>query len=269
MPHLESMVFKEITARLTDNVLHIQFNRPHKKNAMNLTLVEEVMQCFERVEDMNNLRVVVIQGSHGNFCAGGDISDMHLSSLSESEREDTIWHFNRSFGRMITQVKHSATPVIAVVEGAVLGGGFGLACVADITIASDSAFFALPETGLGVIPAQIAPFVASRIGIDQTKRLALTGEKLNAEQALRLGLVHGVCQSNAISEQVNEEITRIKQCAPQANSNTKRLLLGLNNTPLEQILDGAATAFVKSLTSEEGVEGTQAFIQKRKPSWCE
>ncbi|WP_334020864.1 enoyl-CoA hydratase/isomerase family protein [Alteromonas sp. S015] len=266
---LHSTVFKEISAQLADGVLHIQFNRPHKKNAMNLAFVEEVMQCFTYGEELSGLRAVVVVGSEGNFCAGGDISDMHLSSLSESEREETIWHFNRSFGRMITQVKHSPIPVIAAVEGAVLGGGFGLACVADITIASDNAFFALPETGLGVIPAQIAPFVAGRIGIDHTKRLALTGEKLNAEQALHLGLVHRVCSPQTLKGQINSVIKQVKQCAPEANSSTKRLLLGLNNTPLEQILDNAAAAFVRALSSEEGVEGTKAFMQKRKPFWCE
>lgn len=266
---LNSVDFKEISVQLEDSILHIQFNRPHKKNAMNLALVEEVMQCFTFGANLESLRAVVIVGSEGNFCSGGDISDMHLSSLNESEREETIWHFNRSFGRMITQVKHSPIPVIAAVEGAVLGGGFGLACVADITIASDSAFFALPETGLGVIPAQIAPFVAGRIGIDHTKRLALTGEKLNAEQALHLGLVHRVCSAHSIKAQINNAIKQLKQCAPEANSNTKRLLLGLNNTPLEQILDDAAAAFVRSLSSEEGIEGTKAFMQKRKPSWCE
>ncbi|NDV90481.1 enoyl-CoA hydratase/isomerase family protein [Alteromonas sp. 345S023] len=269
MNNINSTAFNEITVRHENGVLYIHFNRPQKKNAMNLKLVEEVMQCFQHTEEITDLRAVVIAGSEGNFCSGGDISDMHLSSLSESEKEQAIWHFNRSFGHMITQVKHSPTPVIAVVQGAVLGGGFGLACVADIAIACETAFFSLPETGLGIIPAQIAPFVASRIGVDQTKRLALTGEKIDAQQALQLGLVHRVCPPSQLTQQLTSEIKRIKRCAPTANKNTKRLLLGLNETPLEQLLDNAADAFVNSLTCDEGVEGTKAFIQKRSPSWCE
>lgn len=268
MTPFDPNAFKEVRVALKSDVMRIYFNRPHKKNAMNLALVEEVMQCFDRVEQ-GDIRAVVIEGSEGNFCAGGDISDMHLSALDEGERDKAIWHFNRSFGRMITQVKHAPTAVIAVVEGAVLGGGFGLACVADITLACDNAFFALPETGLGVIPAQIAPFVAMRIGVDHTKRLALTGEKLNAQQAHDMGLVHKVCTTEQRHECISKLIKKIKRCAPKANAATKHLLLELDSQPLEALLDHAATQFVQSLSSSEGVEGTRAFMQKRQANWCE
>ncbi|WDT86249.1 enoyl-CoA hydratase/isomerase family protein [Alteromonas sp. 009811495] len=268
MTQFDTQSFDEITTAVTNNVLHIHFNRPHKKNAMNLALVNDVVTCFDMLES-SGIRAVVIEGSDGNFCAGGDISDMHLSSLSEQERDHTIWQFNRSFGHMITKVKHAPTVVVAVVEGAVLGGGFGLACVADITLASDTAFFALPETGLGVIPAQIAPFVAMRLGVDQAKRLALTGEKLNAQQALQLGLVHQVSSTTTLGATLDDLLSKIKRCAPKANAITKKLLLEVNDQPLEPLLDQAASQFVQSLSSSEGVEGTQAFMHKRAPSWYE
>lgn len=262
--------YQEIVVTSDNGVLTITLNRPHKKNAMNLALVNEVTSVFTSIADDSQIRAVIIRGSDGNFCAGGDISDMHKDAANEEQRHKTVWEFNRSFGRMITLVNHAPQVVVTVLEGAVLGGGFGLACISDVAIADKNALFSMPETGLGVIPAQIAPFVVARIGLTHARRLALLGERINGEEAKALGIVHFVSLTQeAMQAQLDKVIKHIRRCAPKANAATKALMLKVGQIDLESLLDEAADTFTQSLTNEEGKEGTQAFLQKRKPNWCE
>src|SRR5690606_32924520 len=136
------------------------------------------------IHDDRTVRAVVLRGAEGHFCAGGDIKDMANARASVGKTEaDPFFTLNREFGRLITAVNQAPQTVIVVAEGAVLGGGFGLACVSDVAIAAASAKFGLPETGLGVIPAQIAPFVVTRIGLTQARRLALLGARFDGAEA--------------------------------------------------------------------------------------
>jgi isohexenylglutaconyl-CoA hydratase len=262
--------FQEILVAQNKGVLTITLNRPHKKNAMNLALVNEVTGIFASIRDDSDIRAVVLRGSDGNFCAGGDISDMQKDAASEELRHKTVWEFNRSFGRMITQVNHAPQVFVSVLEGAVLGGGFGLACVSDVAIADENALFSMPETGLGIIPAQISPFVVARIGLTHARRLALLGERIDGEEAKALGIVHFVGHSpKELQDQLDRVIKQIRRCAPKANAATKALMLKVGQVELASLLDEAADIFTQSLTNEEGQEGTQAFLQKRKPNWNE
>jgi len=165
-------------------------------------------------------------------------------------------------------VDQAPQTVVAILEGAVLGGGFGLACVSDIAISLVDAKFGLPETGLGVIPAQIAPFVVKRIGLTQARRLALLGTRFDGQTALKVGVVHEVVDNQKDLEVLLlETIQQIKRAAPQASRVTKALLYRTLNEPLNSLLDDAAQQFANAVGGEEGIEGTIAFIQKRNPNW--
>lgn len=250
-------------------VLQVTFNRPQSRNAMSLQMVQELSDLFQAIADSDQYRAVVLRGAGGHFCAGADIKDMATAraSLGRSA-EDPVFAMNRAFGRLITQVNQAPQTVIVVLEGAVLGGGFGLACVSDVAITAADAKFGLPETGLGIIPAQIAPFVVTRIGLTQARRLALLGARFEGAEAYRLGLVHYVCNSaDEVESQLNEVLEQVKRCAPHANRVTKQLMLRVGQPDLEAILDDAAREFSKAVQSAEGQEGTMAFIQKRLPSW--
>jgi isohexenylglutaconyl-CoA hydratase len=160
--------------------------------------------------------------------------------------------------------------VIAVVEGAALGGGFGLTCISDVAIARADAQFGMPETRLGIIPAQIAPFVVQRIGLTQARRLALLGLRLNGAQAAQIGLVHEVCaDADTLEAALQRTLDDINQCAPDANRVTKALLLKVGHQPLDSLLDDAADAFAAAIQSAEGMEGGMAFIQKRPANWVQ
>lgn len=250
-------------------VLHLSLNRPEKRNAMNLAMVEEILAVFDSVSNDRAVRTVVIRGAGGHFCAGGDISDMNIDEASEERAAAETWRLNRVFGQMITRVNSAPQVVIALLEGAVLGGGLGLACVSDVAIADAGARLSMPETGLGIVPAQIAPFVVKRIGLTQARRMALLGERLDGEAAREMGIAHFLTHSaQEMDSLLQDLLSRVRRCAPGANAMTKGLMLQVDSPELEQLLDHAADLFTESMRKGEGREGTRAFLEKRQPAWA-
>jgi len=244
-----------------NGVLHVTLNRPESRNAMNLQMVGELREVLAQLD--SQVRAVVISGAGGHFCAGADVKDM-----ANAGGKDQMQALNRVFGTLLQEVEALPQVVIVVLQGAVLGGGFGLACVSDIAIADHKAQFGLPETSLGLLPAQIAPFVVKRIGLTQARRLALTAARFDGVEAGRLGLVHFVeGDAQALAERLDEVLGQVLRCAPGANARTKALLLASGEQPLGPLLDQAAQWFAEAVMGAEGVEGTQAFVQKRKPRW--
>ena len=257
--------------------LHVTLNRPEVKNAMTFAMVRELTDVFTAIADDRTLRAVVLRGAGGNFCAGGDIKDMAAARGAEPgpDGKDPLAVGNRLFGAMLMRVEAAPQAVVAVLEGAVMGGGLGLCCVSDVAIADDTARFRLPETSLGVPPAQIAPFIVRRVGLTQARRLAVTGGSLDAAQALALGLVHvlhHVSPGTGLEDQVSGVLADIARCGPEAVAVTKRLVLaaaGAHAGTLEAVLDDAAGDFARAARGPESVEGMTAFLQKRRPSWAD
>ncbi len=253
--------------RLEAGVLQVGLNRPECRNAMSLKMVEELRQLLQALGEDGAVRALVLRGSGGHFCAGGDIKDMAAARAAGAEAFRAL---NRAFGSLLQEAQALPQVLIVVLEGAVLGGGLGLACVSDIAIARQDAQFGLPETTLGVLPAQIAPFVAARIGLTQARRLALTGARFDGSEAARLGLVHfSEADDEALERRLAETLAQVRRCAPGANAQTKALLLACQGQPLDALLDNAAAQFAAAVTGSEGTEGTLAFVQKRAPNWAQ
>ena len=259
LPDCETLLLK-----LDAGALHVTLNRPDSRNAMSLAMVGELRAVIASAKQDRNVRALVLRGAGGHFCAGGDIKDM---AGARARGGDAYRELNRAFGALLEEAQQASQVLIAVLEGAVLGGGFGLACVSDIAIASTTARFGLPETSLGIIPAQIAPFVVRRIGLTQARRLALTAARFDGAEALRLGLVHFSAPDAEL--QLQQVLEQVRQCAPGANAATKALLLASEDEPLDALLDHAAGLFADAVVGSEGVEGTMAFVQKRTPKWAQ
>ncbi|MEC7118280.1 MAG: enoyl-CoA hydratase-related protein [Pseudomonadota bacterium] len=253
-------------------VLHLTLNRPEHRNAMSALMVNELIEVFDQIKDDFSIRAVVLRGAGGHFCAGGDIKDMAALRMeaAQAASHQPYVDFNRLFGTLIETVNHAPQIVVAVLEGAVLGGGFGLACVSDLAISFEDAQFGLPETGLGVIPAQIAPFVVQRIGLTQARRVALLGLRFKGVEAVRLGIAHlAVSDEVQLQAELQTALQQIQRAAPNASRVTKALLHQVDATDLSPLLDQAAIQFAEAVGSTEGMEGTMAFIQKRLPNWAE
>lgn len=254
--------------------LHVTLNRPAARNAMSFAMIRELIDLFTAIADDHSLRAVILRGAAGNFCAGGDIKDMAAARSAEPgpDGKDPLAASNRLFGTMLSRVEAAPQAVLAVLEGAVMGGGFGLCCVSDVAIAGEDAKFRLPETGLGVPPAQIAPFIVRRVGLTQARRLAVTGGSLDAAQALTLGLVHHVASTTELDAQLDRVLAELARCAPGAVATTKRLVLAAaaaHGDELGALLDAAAEDFARAARGPESLEGMTAFIQKRRPHWAD
>ncbi|AGI25045.1 enoyl-CoA hydratase/isomerase [Pseudomonas sp. ATCC 13867] len=262
LPNCETLLLER-----DGGVLHVTLNRPDSRNAMSLAMVGELRAVLAAVRDDRAVRAIVLRGAGGHFCAGGDIKDMASARAAGPDAHAAL---NRAFGGLLEEAQAQPQVLVTVLEGAVLGGGFGLACVSDIAIAAVDAQFGLPETSLGILPAQIAPFVVKRIGLTQARRLALTAARFDGREALRLGLVH-LCADTAdsLGRQLAESLEQVRRCAPGANAATKALLLATESEALGPLLDAAAHQFAAAVTGAEGAEGTLAFVQKRKPNWAQ
>ena len=260
--------FATLATRLERGVLFVTLNRPEVRNAMSLLMVEELSKALAAAQDSSAVRVVVLRGAGGHFCAGADLKDMAAARTRPAEPgRDGVAAVNARFGELCAAFARSPLALVAVLEGTVMGGGFGLACVADVALASESVSFRLPETSLGVVPAQIAPYLVERIGYAQAKRLAVTGSRVDAAAALAMGLVHEVHAGDRLDAALAMVLGAILACAPGAIAATKALVAKSRFTPPADLVAEAAAVFSRAVQSAEGREGTAAFVEKRKPNW--
>lgn len=249
-------------------VLHVTLNRPEVRNAMSLAMVRELIDVAKAAEADGTTRVIVLRGAGGHFCAGADLKDMAGARARLAEDPDAVVRVNAAFGELCVAYAGSGLAIVGVLEGAVMGGGFGLACVTDVAIAADNTVFRLPETSLGVLPAQIAPFLVERLGFAEAKRLAVTGSRITAAEALVIRLVHEVCTPAELEPALRRTLGDILSCAPAALAATKALMARARWQRAESLVQDAAQAFAKAALGPEGIEGTTAFLQKRKPNWA-
>ena len=262
LPETQSLILEH-----RGSVLKIWLNRPESKNALSEEMTDELHQVLDAIRDDRSIRTIVLRGKGGVFCAGGDIkgfkADMQAVSAAQVAKS------NRGFGDLMIKINEQPQVVIMLVEGAAIGGGLGLACVADVTLVTADARFRLSETSLGIPPAQIAPFVTERVGLTQARRLMLTGARFSGEEAVRLGIAHQVAADTAdLDAQCEEILGHINACAPGANAVTKGILFESLRRPRAEALDFASQGFAQCMLSPEGLEGIAAFVEKRKPLWA-
>jgi methylglutaconyl-CoA hydratase len=245
-----------MTALRTDRdeaVLRITLDRPDRRNAFDAELIKELTEAFS---DVGDARAVVLAGEGESFSAGADVEWMR-SSIDLSYEENV--QDARRLRQMLETIDSCPAPVVARVQGHALGGGCGLVAVSDIAVAAADAAFAFSEVKLGIIPAVISPFALAKIGPSAARRYFVTGERFDAQTALRIALVHEV--AGALDEAVDAIVKEILAAGPDATRAAKRLVL-------EQP-DGLATErrIAERRTSLEGQEGLRAFLEKRDPSW--
>ncbi|MDQ4077768.1 MAG: enoyl-CoA hydratase-related protein [Chloroflexota bacterium] len=256
--------FETIVVERAGSVVYLTMDRPEARNAMNFRMVQEVRDFFVSIRDDRSVRCVVLRGAGGTFSAGADIKEMcdpanrtRAAQLAYAEVLD----------EMLVAVQRAPQVTVAVVEGAALGGGLGLICVADVAVAAHDAVMALPEVRLGIAPAVISPFVLQRIGLTHTRQLALTGRRLSGFAAQEIGLVHDVALEGQMDEIVEGYVGDILEGAPEALAATKALLFYVADRVLEESRAYRVDMLCRLQESPEGREGMDAFAAKRKPAW--
>ena len=262
---------KNLLLKFERGILEVTLNRPESRNAMSPEMVADLNAVFDAIADDRSVRVVTLRGAGGHFCAGADLKQMMAGGLKAPApgETDPVVGFSRSFGSLLRKVTKLPAVVIAICEGAVLGGGFGFACVSDIAFAHVDAKFGLPETTRGLPPAQIAPFVVERIGLTQARKLCLTGAQFRGAEAQRLGIVHeAFVDEEELQSKLSDTLKQILNCAPNANAVTKEIILNVAQQDMDFVLDDAAQKFASCVRGSEAPEGITAFLQKRAPKWA-
>jgi methylglutaconyl-CoA hydratase len=235
------------------NVLRVTLARPDRHNAFDAALIAALTDAFA---DVGDARCVVLAGDGPSFCAGADVEWQRASiDLSFDENvEDAMRLY-----RMLEAIDTCPAPVVARVQGFALGGGSGLVACCDVVVAAPNAVFGYSEVRLGIIPAVISPFVLPRIGPGAARRYFLTGERIDAGTAQRIGLVHEVAED--LDAAVGAVVEAILAGGPEAVRAAKLLV--------RERPEGEESARIaaRRRTSEEGQEGLWAFLDKRRPGW--
>ena len=249
--------------------VHATLDAAATRNALTDTMVASLGDACRLAESTPAVRALVIRGAGRTFCAGGDFSGFRsaMATVAPVDGVDPIATSNRRFGALLEQLRALTVATIAVVEGAAMGGGCGLAACCDVVLATGDAKFAMPEVTLGLPPAQIAPFVAARIGERAALRLMLTGRRIDAPQALACGLVDEVSAVDALDARLNELLDDLGRAEPNALRATKAILQRQRASSLADTLDFASLSFAASLRSGTASEGLSAFAAKRAASW--
>lgn len=250
-------------------VARVMLNRPEVRNAFNAELIATLAWTFEAFaeEPPEGLRAVVLTGAGEVFCAGADIEWQRASiGLSMEENEADAGRLQE----MLVAIDECPVPVIAAVQGAALGGGMALCCVADVTVATADATFGFTEVKLGLMPAVISPFVLPRIGEGAARAVFLTGERFGAERAMQIGLVSEVVPDQAsLDARVEALVGEVRSAGPEAVRNAKAVIADQRSLSRSEALTLTVKRAARQRVSAEGQEGLGAFLDKRRPSWRE
>jgi enoyl-CoA hydratase/carnithine racemase len=244
------------------SVATVTLNRPEARNSLSHQLVEDLLDFFQRIRNRRDIRVVVMRAAGKAFCAGGDIRDLS-APRSEAEEKAIIARVDT----MLRAINRAPQVIVQRVHGAVLGGGIGLVSVSDIAIASATTRFAMPEVRLGIVPSLISPFVVQRLGLTRARQWMLTGSQFDGEAALDAGLVHEICDEEALDGRVEATVREVLQCSPNALAECKKLLFEVLENP--DTLAYRVDLLNRLRRSEDGQEGMRAFLEKRPARWAE
>jgi isohexenylglutaconyl-CoA hydratase len=252
----------------TGRRLTLTLDNARRQNALSVEMIESIDHALDGAP--HDLAALVIQGANGVFSAGADLKSLAeaLAKPLACGETDALQTLNAAGGRFFARFAALPFMTIAVVDGAAVGGGMGLAAASDVVIATPRARFALTETSLGIPPAQIAPYLADRLGEHVARRLAMTGARIEGREAETLGLADFYCSSDAERDAKLEALLQsVEHCASCANAETKRLFRLTRSTTPEAYIDAAAKSFAEALRGPEGREGIAAFLAKRAPTW--
>jgi methylglutaconyl-CoA hydratase len=244
----------------------VWLNRPERHNAFDEALLSELPSCLALLSQDVAVRAVVLAGRGRNFCAGADLEWMQRQARAgyDANLEDA-----RRLAWMLRTLAQSPKPTVARVHGVALGGGLGLVAACDIAIACREASFGTTEVRLGLTPSTIAPYVIAAIGERAARRYFQSGERFDANEALRIGLIHESVDADALDARLEELLEALRSAGPQAQAHCKRLLVSLRgHDPFDPlVLEQTARSIAEVRAGEEAREGIAAFFAKRKPSW--
>lgn len=248
-----------------NSVALVTMSRPEVFNAFDETMIAELDETFEALGRDPNVRVIVLAGAGKHFSAGADLQWMQRASEASLK-----WNLDdaRLFAGMLSRIEQCPKPTVARVQGAALGGGVGLACACDIAIASEGATFAVSEAKFGILPSVIGPYLTNAVGKRQARRLALTTERVYAQQALAMGLVQEVVEPEHLDTAIDRVVTNLLVGGPNAQREIKVLFSRFQVGSIgPEVRELTAQTIAKVRGTQEAKEGFAAFLGKRNANW--
>lgn len=260
------MGFTHLLARRAGPVEYLTLNRPDVRNAFNEEMIAELSDWAAAIRGDDAVRVVVLSGAGQTFSAGADVAWMARTiRFSREENERDAIRVSQTFAALDAL----PVPLIARIHGAAIGGGAGLAAVSDIAVAGERTMFGFAEVRLGIIPAVISPFVVAKIGRSAARELFLTGARFHAGRAREIGLIHAVVPEADLDEAVAGYVAELLSGGREAIAAAKSLIADVWNQPIGRATTATARAIAMRRVSDEGQEGLNAFLEKRKPRWVD
>jgi len=248
-------------------VKRLVLSRPKVRNAFDEATMAEIKQELVRLAGMQKperMRLLVVTGDGKLFSAGADIG--YMKRLSERGEEESL-EDARSLAELFHHLADFPAPVLGAVRGAAIGGAFGLTVCMDHVLAEEDAVFATSEVRLGIVPAVISPYIVRKLGIANTASLMLSGRRIRAHEAMRLGLVQQVATPEKFDEALQEIILDFLFAGPHAARRTKTLLKKASPLPPPELVEFTAGQIAQARCSEEGQAGLKAFFEKTPPPW--
>jgi methylglutaconyl-CoA hydratase len=247
------------------HIATLALNRPEVRNAFNGTMVAELTQAMQMLGAREDIRVIVLAANGPAFCAGADLAWMQSMAAFDHAQNLADAH---NLADMLHALDSCPLPVLVKVQGDCYAGGLGLVAACDIAIGAEGANFCLSEVKLGLIPATISPYVVRAIGERAARRYFLTAERFDAVEAQRIGLLHEAVPDTALDARVADIANVLCTAGPQAVKRAKRLVREVAARNFDDALRADTADWIAGVrASDEGREGMQAFLEKRKPSW--
>ncbi len=259
------MSYETLLLTIGNHIATICFNRPEVHNCMSALFIDEMISAINEVKKDQSVRTLVIQAKGKSFSAGADLNDMQKMvdyTMAENIKEST------RISDLMQAIKNYEKPTVALVQGPVYGGGCGIVACCDIVLATSNATFCFSEVKLGLIPAVISPYVIAKINETAARRYFLTAELIDANEAMRIGLITKVVPQDELHSEGAMMINRLINNSPHAVTQAKTLIDTIINSDDQQsIVDYTIKAISEIRVSTEGQEGLKAFFEKRKPNW--
>lgn len=246
-------------------VARVRLNNPDKHNAFDDQIIGELTEAFVAIADNSNVRVMVLGSEGKSFSAGADLEWMkRMASYSYEENLRDA----SALALMLKTLNEIPQPTIARVQGAAFGGAVGLVSCCDMAVAASAASFSLSEVKIGLVPATISPYVIAAIGQRAVRRYFVTAERFDAHRAMEIGLVNEVVDAEQLDQEIARLIDALLANGPEAIIAAKRLVFDIAGKPIDQqLIDSTCETIAAIRVSEQGQEGLQAFLEKRKPHW--
>ena len=260
--NMEPVLLSETRA----GVARLVLNRTEKRNALTRELIVQLKSELDLIGNDPSVRVILLEANGPAFCAGMDLGEMQQraadTDATQQWMQDSI-----AYGRVLKTIFDAPLPTVAVVQGPALAGGLGLVLACDMVLASENAFFALPEPTRGITAAMVTPLLVHRVGAGAATFLLLSGQRITAASAKSIGLCHEVVTETLLTQRRDEWVSAILSGSPAALKISKQHVQHCSPLDVSKLIDDSIKASARARETPDAREGLAAFLEKRKPNW--